>query len=254
VKRLERFKTSAHAILLTCATLVLGVLEEHLKKALEAHVESGRVAAVLSTAALAAAILISIHLFEAMLGAALESRPLRRLVMGREDVEGHWVDVTFSGPSGSELWNGGVLAIGFSDGKFTVRGETFDSRGARVGTFYSDISAYEDRVLRYWFDKLKHTEHAGEMQGASTYVFDLDNRPNTFDGKYFSTAGVVAHLHGRRIPRQELASLTTLERKGEYVRDFIASYQATASGAARTHPAGSAGPGPGAAPPRPRTR
>jgi hypothetical protein len=228
MKRLLTFQDSAKALLLTCTTLLIGASEDKFRDALKNVLKTAGSVDVIKTAAIGLALLLALRGSTAVLDRLVQSsRLVRRFVMGRADVEGVWVDVSF--PSDRAFWHGGVLTIGYDDGKLTVQGETFDAVGARVGSFSSGISDYSDGVLRYWFDKVKQTSDNLEINGASVYKFDLVNRPCRFDGRYISTSGQVVFLHGERLDRKAAKSLQTLEDKGRYVKTFIANYRATAS-------------------------
>jgi hypothetical protein len=228
MRRLQTFQDSAKALLLTCTTLLIGASEDRFKDALKGVLKASGSVDVIKTAAIGLVLLLALRSSTAFLEWLVESsRLVRRIVMGRADVEGVWVDVSF--PLDRAEWQGGILTIGYAGGKLTVQGDTFDAVGARVGSFSSGISDYTDGVLRYWFDKVKQTTDNLELNGASVYRFDLLNRPCRFDGRYFSSTGQVVQLHGERLDRKTARSLKTLEDKGRHARTFIAAYRANAS-------------------------
>lgn len=81
---------------------------------------------------------------------------LRRLILGRDFIEGWWVEQierirTMTGTSNTTGEDFAIASIYYDDGDYVVEGHLLDPRGVLKGSWTSSFSTYKDGALEYIF-------------------------------------------------------------------------------------------------------
>lgn len=118
------------------------------------------------------------QLLEYLLGSILEnSRPVRKLFLQRQYIEGLWVDIM---RAGNQIVNIGYSTISYSDGQYQFSGEDFEIDSGVRGHYRIDLVAYEWPVLKYTF---VYTTSTDESSGYGEAQFsDTESTPPKFNG------------------------------------------------------------------------
>lgn len=80
------------------------------------------------------------------------SKPLRRLLLGRRNVEGAWIEVT---ERSGELRYISLVRLEVEGGELRISGENFDHTGRRDGTFSSDMLVVKWPKIMYKFEAVR---------------------------------------------------------------------------------------------------
>jgi hypothetical protein len=153
-------------------------------------------------------------------------RFVRRMLLGRYDVEGRWIDIVYKNRAAV---SGGIVDIRYRKGTYSICGYDYKPNGEKGDTFESDSSLYEQGVLRYSF--VQHRKNKG---GNATYRFSIQGffGPRYFEGEFYNN-GDSSHyeVFGHRIDRsfKEFDYRDTLEH--EKMGTLIAKYIAAKKGA-----------------------
>lgn len=176
-------------------------------------------------------LIVALYLIEDRLRNLVDkSRWLRHRLMGKDDIEGTWIDAVYT--ENLQHWSGGILRIRYREDNYIVDGVTYDDQGIRIGDFSSTVVHYEAMVLRFWYKKTvdrsgigKH-EGAREFEGSARYKFGskdhgTNSHTNKFSGYYIWFEGDDRHIIGERVEEQEAVHLSE-ENEGEMIKKFIA--------------------------------
>lgn len=79
-------------------------------------------------------------------------RPLRRLVLGRQYVEGSWIDVAYAGGKPVSI---GIIRIEPDGTGVRISGELFNLNGSPRGTFRSEIAEISWPTIRYKYSAVR---------------------------------------------------------------------------------------------------
>lgn len=77
---------------------------------------------------------------------------LRRLLSGRDDIEGHWPLVVVDAKS-NDLVFYGFLTIDFRNGQLHVEGNDWHPDGRHAMWFHSVQSRFQNHLLQYWYEQ-----------------------------------------------------------------------------------------------------
>ncbi len=94
---------------------------------------------------------------------------LRRVLSGREFVEGDWPLVVVDMEAREPLYFG-FLTIGFKDGQPYVHGDDWTVDGAHAHAFHSMQSLYHDYTMQYWYEQ-GASLHRPDMRGFTEIFF-----------------------------------------------------------------------------------
>lgn len=111
------------------------------------------------------------------------SRVLRRVLSGRDFIEGHWPLVVVDTDK-KELVFKGFLTITYKDGQLCVSGDDWNPDGTHALWFDSVQSRYEHGRLQYWYEQGRHRA-APEMWGyTEIYFFPESRRSKRHAGEF----------------------------------------------------------------------
>lgn len=124
--------------------------------------------------ALIAGLALLFRISDALSNAIVEKMPpfstgLRRLLSGREYIEGDWPLVVVD-MAQKELLYLGFLTISFKKGQIYVYGNDWNPDGSHAMEFESKQSLYEDRKLQYWYEQ-GASLHDVKMRGYTEIFF-----------------------------------------------------------------------------------
>lgn len=76
---------------------------------------------------------------------------VRKLIIGKHDIEGWWVDVVVD-PKNKQPMFGAVFRIDYENDEYLISGQDFNPDGSIRGGFTSTQSMYDRYILNYRFD------------------------------------------------------------------------------------------------------
>jgi hypothetical protein len=222
MSRLERFTKAAEAVLLTAAVASMELLKKYVEEQFKPD-SPGKI--VLTVMLLLFVLILLVQVIQTLVEFILEkSAWLRSIVLGKNSIEGTWKNVVRT-PDREGIWTGGILDISIVEGKYTVRGETFDEAGRRRGIFSSILADFEEKECKliYMFTKIDNTARAFACDGYSEYQFNTSNTARKiFDGIYIKRGDYVEFkLRGERLGRGERKKSRTEEGRRAIVVDYI---------------------------------
>ncbi len=154
---------------------------------------------------------ISIVLFEQVVNWAIrKSRGLRVLIMGRQDIEGYWLETMRSQPTG-EIIGFAVESINYTDEDFVIDGKQFDIHGRYTGSYWTIIHEYADNQSKLVFGS-KHVGDAGpEKSGYSLVHYLRPNRQITGYVGYFTDTDMAGRIDitGQRLTAPDEVALAS---------------------------------------------
>lgn len=115
------------------------------------------------------------------------SRALRRLLSGREDIEGDW-PLAVVDMAKKELMYLGFLTISFKKGQLYVYGNDWNADASHAMEFESKQSLYDNHKLQYWYEQ-GPSLHDVQMRGyTEIYFFPRDVRAERHAGKFLDAS------------------------------------------------------------------
>ena len=109
-----------------------------------------------------------------------KARWIRRYILGRQFVEGYWVDRVIEG---GQVESVGLLTIAYDNGQLEINGESLDTEGRRLGTFRTYISEYDNWEFRYAYHGMHKGKSDVRIDGYGEYHFVRGDRiPLAFSG------------------------------------------------------------------------
>ncbi len=179
------------------------------------------------TVASAVAVVVASTVLARFIGSGLfvRSRALRRLLLGRQYVEGVWFDVMHK--------DGEVVEVGFSRIRYTASalrfsGEDYDLQLEKSSPYRADMIRLEWPTLRYVYSAARPDDESEKVRGYGYLTFDetRSGAPRKYTGKYFPlrhTEGIL--FYGIRLDeKKEAACLARLDdpaRVAPALRDLL---------------------------------
>lgn len=153
-------------------------------------------------------------------------RWLRRLVLGRQHVEGCWLDVV-THSDGSQRF--GIVRFEPDKNSLRYGGENYTPDGKPIGDFDTDVVAMDWPMLRFAYRAFDGTEAQGRagrtgdafLNGFGDLRFnELDGRPTTYSGRCIDATQGAHSIQGWRIERErDLRRLGTRAGRAALIRD-----------------------------------
>jgi hypothetical protein len=114
-------------------------------------------------------------------------RWFRRLVLGKNWMEGTWLDFVVDKETKKPL-SCGIIRIGFEDGELSVNGENFDLQGNSVGVFEDETVFCRRGRVQFIYRYVGVHSHGTEV-GYAEYNFaeSDDGPPIRYTGFFFDT-------------------------------------------------------------------
>lgn len=117
----------------------------------------------------------------------LLSRSLRRLISGREFIEGDWPLVVVD-MAARRLLYAGFINISFRNGQIYVYGNDWQPDGTHALEFESKQALYTDRKLQYWYEQ-GPSLHAVSLRGyTEIFFFPRNARAERHAGKFLDAS------------------------------------------------------------------
>ena len=145
---------------------------------------------------------------------------LRKWILGRHFIEGHWIEVLLEN---GKMQSVAILQVVYErTNQYTIKGESYTLTGEYRGSFVTPNTNYEERenALKYSYSgKYKESLIAGT--GALIFAIgEGQNKPNTFSGHLldnFHFKG--ASFHGEKIT--DLSKIATLRAKKDFLFVYV---------------------------------
>lgn len=208
-----------------CLGSALAVLIGHLKSV---TMESSHGGAQISNWLFLLFALIVFAVFELLFDFVLEnSTTVRRLLAGKDFIEGYWLDVARDSKSG-ELLNVAMIFIEYKEGRIQAHGHAFLLNGHPDGSFDTKFAEYEGRELMYGYEIRASQRSAHGKRpiiGAGVYTFESGHGPaKTFTGEFFdSHSASLFVVTGEKIVDQAREkACRDSQARVNVVREFVA--------------------------------
>ncbi|MGO9545318.1 MAG: hypothetical protein ACLPPF_11050 [Rhodomicrobium sp.] len=111
------------------------------------------------------------------------SRALRKLLSGKNSIEGDWPLVVIDMEKQQALYFG-FLSVDYRDGQLYVSGDDWRTDGTHAQAFHSVQSLYRNRTLQYWYEQ-GQVLAAPDMRGyTEIYFFPVEGLAKRHAGKF----------------------------------------------------------------------
>jgi hypothetical protein len=181
LKQIEKFLE----ITKTAASGLIGIISGYfLKKYLNANAEE-KIWVIVVVAIL---LFIIISFFNwAITKIVGNSKPIRKLLLGKDFLEGCWIQKITDDPMNDRPVIYSIVYISYNDGYYKVTGESFDKDGNFTATFHSQFSEYSNHILKYPFTITTLENQEKKVFGTSKLTFSSTNEhPNRYLGIIYS--------------------------------------------------------------------
>lgn len=170
-------------------------------------------------------------------GVLMTVRPLRRVLLNRQYVEGTWIDVIWSAGKVPRV---GLIRIEPSGSSLRYCGENVDVNGHCRGTFTSEMVSLSWPELKFKYRSADTSASMMFSQGYGEIQFtERDGPPCRYVGHCVDAeSGERHHLEGWRISNPDvLADLDDPERQHKRILEIAARYFLESHGTALVRPA-----------------
>ena len=154
------------------------------------------------------------------------SRLLRKVLSGKDDIEGDWPLVVMDMARLEPLYVG-FLTIGYRDGQYSVSGDDWHLDGEHAQEFRSVQSLYRNRIMQYWYEQ-GASLHRPDMRGyTEIYFFPREGVPQRHAGKFLDpqhTSDIRFYARKQRYGFWE-RRMRTPETKLEAARKLLADIE-----------------------------
>ncbi|MFZ4120994.1 MAG: hypothetical protein ACOYKM_04955 [Caulobacterales bacterium] len=205
MERVQRYRQTVANILIACAAFVgalVGLMQDALQMAAQQNTLDDVADKIASNQAfgLAASIFFVMLFGFIAFGAAYvlfdRWRFLRRLVLGRHDIEGYWFDALID--QNGQPRGYGYINISVTENGPHVEGWSLDEQGRETGHFVSKAAEFDNFILTFIYSKVTAADI--EDMGLSRFVFSTnDGRPNRYSGDFISRQSPLTRTSAIRI-------------------------------------------------------
>ena len=173
-------------------------------------------------------LVISRLLFEIFQFLFFRSFWLRSFLIGKEFVEGVWVEIV---ESSNGYMGVGISRLTFTDGKLVFTGDDFSENGALDSNYRGDIIEFDYPCFNYKHtnQRLKNTVDAlREGHGEIQFRPQFRDRPSTYSGFFvLHNENIRYSVDAKRVDDKELLKAFDDPMKvGSFVRQYISDYKA----------------------------
>ncbi|HVG35023.1 MAG TPA: hypothetical protein VM911_18290 [Pyrinomonadaceae bacterium] len=172
-------------------------------------------------------IVIVFRVLEGTLEWAVNTFPdVRRLIFGRDFIEGWWFNVVLD-KDPSVILFGALIHIEYNDNQFKMSGDGFTAVGVKRATMHSLSSVYSDSCLRYSYELMALSSETTRLVGYGENQFDRgDSVPHSYSGYFFDGFNNLVRVEGERITDRQITNqFHQLEKRVEAVKTHIQKYQ-----------------------------
>lgn len=142
---------------------------------------------------------------DALLRLSISSlQPLRRLIYGRQYIEGWWYDIAYD-RANSEIREVAIIKINYESDDLRMDGILFAPTGQRIGNFSTSLTSFDGRDYRYIYRRKAIHSGVEEGEGYGEYQFTQEQPyPLSFTGS-FNDPGVrvPVEIYGYRILKRK---------------------------------------------------
>lgn len=153
---------------------------------------------------------------------------VRKLLMGKDFIEGYWYDVSFDKTT-NVIKHSVLFKIDFEKEQYVLHGVSYSSQGERIATWKSTSCTYFDRVLFVQYES--HTELAEAFIEHGVLQMQFETPPNSYTGFYLDLANSVRSIiSGKRVTDEELKAnhnFNDITNKEEFLIAVMQKQEAT---------------------------
>jgi len=143
MKRLDRAKEAIRYLATSIAVLSGIWLDKNIENKLDS---------TLKYVLLGCGVIVLFICVEKLLELVLSSNQrLRKVIMGKENIEGWWTDIIYDRQNKYLLF-GGILRVDYEEGELVLSGESFNISGRHVGSFSTTQTTYDKYTLSYRYE------------------------------------------------------------------------------------------------------
>ena len=175
-----------------------------------------------------------IRMFDNVFDWLVDNSPkIRKTILGRYNIEGHWFDAVWSSGDGA-VREFGLIRISFSERSFHVNGDLYSPQFNEIGSFYSKFAKIVENKLEYAYERQLCAGKFQQASGLGQYSFEVASTsgiPYSFMGKFFDPElDQQIHLRGIRIQDQDDLSILDSPRsaadpdRGKKIREIVEKY------------------------------
>jgi hypothetical protein len=188
---------------------------------LDKNVE-GKLDGSLRTLMMGSLIVILFFGLEKVLDLLLGFKPIRKFVMGREDVEGWWSNIVYHRQTKQILF-AGVTRVDYENSGYVLSGEFFNANGMHVGSFATTLANYESFCLTYRYEIQSSIGQAAMEEGlGSNHYIRHEGPPMNYAGFFFDPHYQVSlYVYGERLNKDFRTKLATREGRQNVALEFM---------------------------------
>lgn len=116
-------------------------------------------------------------------GVPVFSPLLRRVLSGREHIEGHWPLVVVNSKT-QELVFYGFLTVDYRDGQLHVSGDDWSPDGTHALWFQSVQARFQNQLLQYWYEQGENRTKPTMRGYTEIYFFPLEGSIERHAGEF----------------------------------------------------------------------
>ncbi len=141
------------------------------------------------------------------------SRPLRKLLLGKDFLEGWWIQKIMDNGMQERPVIYSKVYISYDEGSYKVTGESFDKDGNFTANFHSQFSEYSNHVLKYPFTITTLENQEKKVFGTSKLRFSPNNEhPTKYLGIVYSNLREKpVYIKAKKLEEKSTVDLTTEE-------------------------------------------
>jgi uncharacterized membrane protein YwzB len=130
-----------------------------------------------------------------------DSVQLRKLLMGKDFIEGYWYDLSIDKPN-KAIKHGVLFKISYEKGNYVLHGITYNRQGDRIATWKSISCTFFDKILFVQYES--HTDYSATFIEHGVLQIHFETPANSYTGFYFDFSNSIRFIiSGRKVSKEE---------------------------------------------------
>lgn len=131
-----------------------------------------------------------------------DSVRVRKLLMGKDFIEGYWYDLSIDKTSKS-VKHGVLFKIDYEKGNYVLHGITYNRQGDRIATWKSISCTFFEKILFVQYES--HTEYSATFIEHGVLQIHFETPANSYTGFYFDFSNSIRFIiTGRKVSKNEI--------------------------------------------------
>lgn len=156
-----------------------------------------------------------------------DSVEVRRVMMGRNFIEGYWYDLSIDQQSKTAK-HGVLFKIDYEKGNYVLYGVTYNRQGDRVATWKSISCTFLNKILFVQYES--HTEYSATFIEHGVLQIHFETPANSYTGFYFDFSNSIRFLiSGKKVSKNELKNQNEFRDtidKEKFIVDIMKKHEA----------------------------